>query len=430
MSWELEIHHIDVGGAGDATLILAIETIGAVRTTRSMLVDGGLGGAAEQRVNPYLSKIGLEKLDVVLSTHYDADHLDGIAKLLAMRTPRYQDTIVYDQGIPGRVELKTTRASINGEPVFKLSIEGLKTNVWRYFQSIGNRVHPTKNVVSGSLTSPPHEATGLLDDTYLLTRELLWNNPSGPIGAYPSSYSGVIDKDSHAVGTPPEGAPTVTCIAANGYVLNHDGSIKKLLSGVSGELDDNGKSLALEVRFGNFKYYVGGDLTSLQEDGYGSVVLGLRDYLNHGSNPFTRVKAMKASHHGSAHSTSDKFLNQLLPELVVISNGTDNTHNHPDQETLDRIEASPTVKHFFLTGPSFSRNPPMNLGTKGILAGSWTQNADGTLTQHMDGNVVLSVNDSGVMKVTINVNTQDQDDDVLLISPAFSFRNRAETYTF
>lgn len=423
MGWTLEIHHIDVGGAGDATLILAIETEGTTVTrTRSMLVDGGLGGAAAQRVHPYLSKIGLDKLDAVLSTHYDADHLDGITKLLEMPAPRYRNTIVYDQGFPEEIRALTTGSG------YRLLLDLPDENVLRYFYSIGTRVHPTKCVMADSMPESGN-AIGFLDNEYLIGKELLWWQPTRPLGAYTKSSGVTVESGSpipapEPAGAPPDGAPTVTCIAANGYVLNHDGQTRHLISAVRGNFDPNGKSLALEVKFGNFKYYLGGDLTSVQEDGPGRTP-GLRDYLNYQSNPATPVKAMKASHHGSQHSTSAKFLGQLQPTVVVISNGTDNTHGHPDQETIDRIDASSTVQRFFLTGPSFNRSPALNLGPKGVVAGAWVI-PEGTSShkQTLDGTIVLKVNESAAMQVDININAPDDDD------MPIAFKNRSQSYAF
>ncbi len=47
---------------------------------------------------------------------------------------------------------------------------------------------------------------------------------------------------------------------------------------------------------------------------------------------------LKVGHHGSKYSTTDYFLNAVLPHLAVISVGEDNRYNHPAQETLDRLE--------------------------------------------------------------------------------------------
>lgn len=65
---ELEVHFIDVG-QGDATLLL---TEGC-----AMLVDAGPedGGTALQL---YLEKQGVERLDYIIATHPDSDHIGGL----------------------------------------------------------------------------------------------------------------------------------------------------------------------------------------------------------------------------------------------------------------------------------------------------------------------------------------------------------------
>src|SRR5689334_2517025 len=94
MPWELEIHHIDVGAAGDATLIIARN--GA--DVRSALIDGGPASSAAY-VHGYI-QARLTKLDAIAVTHYDKDHLDGIVSLLTRKSDIYSGTRVYDRGWP------------------------------------------------------------------------------------------------------------------------------------------------------------------------------------------------------------------------------------------------------------------------------------------------------------------------------------------
>jgi competence protein ComEC len=47
---------------------------------------------------------------------------------------------------------------------------------------------------------------------------------------------------------------------------------------------------------------------------------------------------LKVAHHGSKHSSSLKFLEQVQPKIAVISVGAANRYGHPHIETLERLE--------------------------------------------------------------------------------------------
>lgn len=71
-SGNLEVHFIDVG-QGSSTLIES--------NSHFMLVDGGDSKYAS-RVVSYLEDQDVDKLDYVIATHYDADHLNGVVGAL------------------------------------------------------------------------------------------------------------------------------------------------------------------------------------------------------------------------------------------------------------------------------------------------------------------------------------------------------------
>ena len=70
---ELNIFVIDVG-QGDSTLIVGPLENGERFT---MLIDAGIGSSATI-VEPMLAQLGVTELDVVVATHYDADHVGGL----------------------------------------------------------------------------------------------------------------------------------------------------------------------------------------------------------------------------------------------------------------------------------------------------------------------------------------------------------------
>ena len=48
---------------------------------------------------------------------------------------------------------------------------------------------------------------------------------------------------------------------------------------------------------------------------------------------------LKVGHHGSSSSTSQTFLNEVSPEVAIISVGADNSYGHPTQSTLNKLES-------------------------------------------------------------------------------------------
>lgn len=74
---DMRLHFIDVG-QGDSILIES-------PNGKTMLVDGGVKGAGPQVVS-YLREIGVSKLDIVVATHPDADHIGGLIPVLNSMT--------------------------------------------------------------------------------------------------------------------------------------------------------------------------------------------------------------------------------------------------------------------------------------------------------------------------------------------------------
>ena len=46
---------------------------------------------------------------------------------------------------------------------------------------------------------------------------------------------------------------------------------------------------------------------------------------------------LKVGHHGSKYSTSEEFLDYVVPENSVISCSESNTYGHPSEEVIERL---------------------------------------------------------------------------------------------
>ena len=69
--------------------------------------------------------------------------------------------------------------------------------------------------------------------------------------------------------------------------------------------DANNSSIVVQINYGNLKYLFMGDATSKNEK----------------SRNWEDIDVLKVGHHGSNTSSSEEFLNSILPEIAIISVG-------------------------------------------------------------------------------------------------------------
>lgn len=70
--------------------------------------------------------------------------------------------------------------------------------------------------------------------------------------------------------------------------------------------------------------------------------MGDAEEKNESSRQWPQTTVLKVGHHGSDTSPSESFLNQVKPEISVISVGINNTYGHPKKTTLDKLNALET----------------------------------------------------------------------------------------
>ena len=90
--------------------------------------------------------------------------------------------------------------------------------------------------------------------------------------------------------------------------------------------DENGKSIVVKFTFNKLEVLSGGDCTEACET----------NLIN--TNSPGDIEVYKVHHHGSKYSSSQGFLNVILPEVSIISVGP-NSYGHPAPETLGRLKA-------------------------------------------------------------------------------------------
>jgi competence protein ComEC len=309
----LEIHTIDVG-QGEATLILIWN--GADCIVKSILIDAGI---AADRVTAYFDQLiqnnRFRPVDLFFASHYDVDHIGGARGVLD--DPKYTNTsvLIFDSGVPKN----------------KLDEDYVK-----YIQ--------TKRGANRRL--PPLDQP-VLENCEGVTLHCLYRNGL-------MAHRSALDHGKES----PQGP----------YSLEMDDNLEldEILD--SGEMEKsyyptnkNDCSLGLLLEFGNFRYFTAGDLSGKFEAEVAEVI--------HAKCGF--VTMMKAGHHGAGEATTGIALTLLKPRLVTISCGFNNSHGHPAESCIRRLEdlGSKVTLDYLVTGDIADESTASGQGFPAFPAG-------------------------------------------------------------
>lgn len=113
-----------------------------------------------------------------------------------------------------------------------------------------------------------------------------------------------------------------------GYALTYPSGLRLEVLSPEPEMlltdDENDTSIVLRASFGEFSALFTGDMTTNIEKRY--------------AGSWGHADLLKLGHHGSATSSSEAFLKEVSPELVLIGVGEDNRYHLPSGEVLSRLE--------------------------------------------------------------------------------------------
>ncbi len=231
------------------------------------LVDGGSSDVkrvGRYRIEPFLKSQGVGRVDYVLVSHGNSDHMNGVEEMIER-----QDT-------------------------------GVK---------IGTLVLPVKEVWDETLTRLAEKAKACGVRVAVI-------EPGLSIG---------------------DGEMAITCIQPGNVKMEsretESGKEELTVNERSTALEpDNGASMVLAVRYGEFDMLLTGDI---EGEGERQLAKQLKEcYLN------CTWEVLKVAHHGSKNSSTEEFLRQVQPAYALISAGQENRYGHPHQETVKRLAAA------------------------------------------------------------------------------------------
>lgn len=87
--------------------------------------------------------------------------------------------------------------------------------------------------------------------------------------------------------------------------------------------DPNINSIIIEMTYGKNKFLFTGDAEIENEE----------------RRLWNDIDVLKVAHHGSSTSSSEDFMEQVNPEIALISVGTDNSYGHPHKEVMELLES-------------------------------------------------------------------------------------------
>lgn len=98
---------------------------------------------------------------------------------------------------------------------------------------------------------------------------------------------------------------------------------------------ENDYSIGVKIRYGAFDEWIGGDISGQYYNS--SFGYSYHDIELSVAKEVGDVDVFRVNHHGSDHSNSATFVNQLDPEVSIISVGDNNTYGHPRQSVMDLL---------------------------------------------------------------------------------------------
>jgi len=276
----------------------------------NILIDGGTKKAYGIFLKKEIDKLRRDnhKLDLVVMTHIDSDHIGGIIKLLEMEKELLENGDI-SYPIIKKVWFNAFEEKIFSDDysndtsyaeykTFKEFIDGLDRFIaYNQYISIDNQIeYIINNEIKLTLLSPNNKKLNKLH----------------------KKYRDRIEDDFYT-----------------SYSKNYDKSIEELAK-VTFKKDSsihNGASIAFILEYQEKNYLFLADahidliIESLKNLGYTK------------DNPL-EVEFVKLSHHGSKKNINQEFLDLIRSDnFVILTNGA--SHGHPDKEALSRIILNP-----------------------------------------------------------------------------------------
>ena len=308
-SSQFSVNYLDVGQGNCAVIELPDE--------KTMIIDGGSDVNGE-KINKFLKDKNITKIDYLVATHADVDHIGGLNYLF----DKFEIVNIFRP-----MQIAGTEVEENvSDGSTKISF-----NVYEY--------EDLKNVYEQLGKSKFVETTSKRYREFIKN---IYTETYTDDGETKNSIVTVFYDGLKIVGDNYEFeffAPLVASEIINfsDYTENTKGFLTKIYA----KNDSNDSSAIMLCKIQNKKFLFCGDASAAIEENDNIEKFEESDFLNSLSNEeknmFMSIDVYLVSHHGSKNSSSEQLLDMIRPKFIVFSYGQ-NTFGHPNEEVFDRLK--------------------------------------------------------------------------------------------
>lgn len=304
-----EVDYLDVGQGNSAFIKLP--------DGKFAIIDGG-DIVYGYKIIEYLHSNNVDKIDYMIATHADADHIGGLLSVL----DEFDVKNIYRP-----FQISGTQDGI-GNFIINEN-EDLKDVYLNYVESTGNRSKISKVTTSTYLEfiNKIYNESYRENDNTLSAKVTVFYDGLKIIGENYSFefFAPFVRNDAVKLETVTE--------KTYGYATDGYGSTDS----------NNNSAIFMFSCFSNTFFFTGDAPYTSGSKNADKLYFLETDFIKSLTNTekemLKNVSVLLAGHHGSEYSTSKNLLELLSPTFIVISVGKDNDFGHPNTETLKRINS-------------------------------------------------------------------------------------------
>ncbi len=293
---------------------------------KTMLIDGGNAVCGTEIVE-FLKDRNVDKIDYMIATHADSDHIGGLVKVFEMVEVK---NVLRPFQIAGTGD--------NADEFVANESEDL-AGVYEHYQTVtGNR-----SKISRVTSSVYNE---FVERAY---SEYYFENGKKIFSSVTVFYDGLkISGENYEIEF---FAPLVRDDETDlSLMTERTGGFATVGYGVTDS--NNNSAIFLLSIFGETFFFSGDAAFSSGDKNAENLSFEETDFLSSLTNlereHISNVSVFIAGHHGSKYSSSAALLKLLNPKFVVVSVGKNNDYDHPHSETLERISKTDRLEEDYL----------------------------------------------------------------------------------